>query len=127
MNIYNFIPPENIQTWVGPFKDAKLFIESGRQTFNLLKDYAKLSPSHTVLDAGCGCGRVALHLLDYFNDAGRYYGFDICREHIEWCSKKIPQSFPNFHFTHIDVKKKLYNPTGKLRLKDIQGGNTGGK
>ncbi len=119
MTIYNFIPPENIRTWVGPFKDAKLFIGSGRQTFNILKDHAKLSPSHTILDAGCGCGRVALHLLDYLNTSGQYYGFDICPEHIEWCSKNVSSSFPNFHFTHIDVKKNLYNPAGKLQLTDI--------
>lgn len=118
MNIYNLIPPEHIRTWVGPFKDANLFIESGRQTFNILKDRAKLSPSHTILDAGCGCGRVAFHLLDYLSAEGQYYGFDICPEHIEWCSKNISPSFPNFHFIHIDVKKKLYNPAGKLQLRN---------
>ncbi len=119
MNIFNFLPHENIRTWVGPFKDANVFIESGRQTFNFLKDHANLSPSHTVLDAGCGCGRLALHLLDYLNDVGKYRGFDICPEHIEWCAENISQSFPNFHFTHIDVKKTLYNPAGKFQVKEI--------
>ncbi len=118
MSIYNFIPPENIRTWVGPFKDTNYFIESGRQTFNILKNYARLSRSHTILDAGCGCGRVALHLLDYLNAGGQYYGFDICPEHIEWCSKNISPSFANFHFIHIDVNKKLYNPSGKLQLRN---------
>jgi SAM-dependent methyltransferase len=119
MNINNFIPPENIRTWVGPFKDVKLFLESGRQTFTLLKEYAKLSPSHTILDAGCGCGRVAIHLLDYLNDGGEYYGFDISPEPIFWCAENISQSFHNFHFTHLDVKKKLYNPAGQYQLKEI--------
>ncbi len=118
MNIDNLIPPEDIRTWVGPFRDAELFIQSGRQTFNDLKTYARLSPSHTVLDAGCGCGRVALHLLDYMDNAGEYYGFDICPEHIDWCTKNISQSFPKFHFSHVDARKKLYNPEGKLSLKE---------
>ena len=119
MKYRNLIPPETIRTWVGPFKNATAFLKSGRQTFNLLKEHAKLSPSHTVLDAGCGCGRVALHLLDYLNDAGEYFGFDICPEHIDWSTENISQSFPNFYFTHIDVKKRLYNPTGKFQLKEI--------
>ncbi len=119
MNFHNLMPPEDIRTWVGPFKDADKFIESGRQTFQFLKEYAGLLPSHTVLDAGCGCGRVAIHFLDYLDNTGKYCGFDICPEHIAWCNKNICSSFHNFHFTHIDVRKSAYNPEGKLHLKEI--------
>ncbi len=115
----NLIPPESIRTWVGPFKDADVFTKSGQQTFNILKEYANISPSQTILDAGCGCGRVALLLLHFLSDAGKYYGFDICPEHIDWCKKNISVSFPDFHFAHVDVKKKLYNPNGKYQLKEM--------
>jgi SAM-dependent methyltransferase len=119
MKYRSLIPPETLRTLVGPYKDATAFLESGQQTFSALKEYARLLPSRIILDAGCGCGRIALHLLDYLNDAGEYYGFDIFPEPIDWCAENISQLFHNFHFTHLDVKKKLYNPTGKFQLKEI--------
>ncbi len=120
MNIFDFIPPENIRTWVGPFKDANKFVESGRQTFHDIKTHTQVLPSHAVLDAGCGCGRIALHFLNYLDKTGKYHGFDISPQHINWCKENISKSFHNFCFIHIDVKKKLYNPTGKYQLKQIR-------
>lgn len=46
----------------------------GALEFFLLKQEGLL-PSHTVIDAGCGSGRLAVHLRDYLT--GPYIGFDV--------------------------------------------------
>jgi ubiquinone/menaquinone biosynthesis C-methylase UbiE len=68
-----------------------------------------LLPSHKILDIGCGIGRVAIPLTAYISKEGRYEGFDIVRQGIEWCKDKISKKFPNFNFTHIDLRNELYN------------------
>jgi 16S rRNA G1207 methylase RsmC len=63
----NLIPGE-IRTWVGPFADKKLYIDSGRDTLNILIQNGNLKRNSTVLDAGCGCGRITIHLLNYLEE-----------------------------------------------------------
>jgi len=108
--------PDEIRTWVGPFSDKELYIKSGRETFNDLVKYGKLERNSTVLDAGCGCGRLTIHLLDYLARDARYEGFDICPEHIEWCKNNIEKDYSNFKFMHLDIRKDAYNPNGKYRV-----------
>jgi SAM-dependent methyltransferase len=49
---------------------------------------APLAPGQTVLDWGCGCGRLTVHLLD---DESRpeVHGCDIDGEAIDWCRRNL--------------------------------------
>lgn len=73
-------------------------------------DLVNLAPEETVLEPGCGTGRMAEPLTRYLT--GTYDGFDVVRETIEWCRKNIRQ--PNFRFRHVDVRNRFYNPEGTL-------------
>ena len=74
-----------------------------------------LRPDETVLDIGCGIGRVAIPLTQYLDGSrGRYEGFDVMKSHVNFCSARITPSYPNFHFTHSDVQNRRYNPGGKI-------------
>jgi len=77
-------------------------------------DLGGLRPDRRVLDVGCGIGVVAARLIGFLNSAGSYEGFDIVRVGIEWANDHIGARFPNFHFAHVDVFNKHYNPKGKL-------------
>ena len=81
---------------------------------------AGLQPDETVLDVGCGVGRMALPLTGYLSPAGRYDGFDIVRANVGWCRKAITPRFPNYRFRHADVFNREYNPLGKLRGRDFR-------
>ena len=65
----------------------------------------------SVLDVGCGLGRVALGLVDLFAKSGSYVGLDIVPSSISWC-KSAFADHPNFGFVHADVFSKFYNPLG---------------
>ena len=77
-----------------------------------LRELAGLQTDECVLDVGCGCGQMALHLKDYLDANGSYVGVDIHRPSINWCHKKIASRHNNFHFAHIDVRNLAYNPNG---------------
>jgi SAM-dependent methyltransferase len=75
-----------------------------------------MKPGHKVLDVGCGLGRLARPLVNYF-DGGEYFGVDINRSSIEWCQKAY-EGHTNFHFSHADVFSTTYNETAKVKAED---------
>ena len=85
------------------------FKTQGNRLLKLIIDKTALEPTHRILDVGCGIGRLALPLTKYLANEGSYEGFDIVKQGIDWCNKKIAIKYPNFNFLHIDLKNKLYN------------------
>jgi ubiquinone/menaquinone biosynthesis C-methylase UbiE len=75
---------------------------------------AGLRPDHDVLDIGCGIGRMARYLCDYLGTNGRYRGFDVMSEPIEWCQANITPRFPNFTFQFSPLFNAKYNPDREL-------------
>jgi len=95
------------------------FTEQGLLFLDYFKDLTHLQPNHTVLDVGCGIGRMAVPFLDFLDDKGEYHGFDIVQKGIDWCTKNISSRNPNFHFKQVDIHNKLYNVKGKLKGEDF--------
>ncbi|RRN63157.1 class I SAM-dependent methyltransferase [Caulobacter sp. 602-1] len=87
------------------------FIRVGQQ-FKELFVAAGLQPHHAFLDVGCGIGRAAAPLVDYLDASGRYAGFDVMAEAIDWCKANIAVGDPRFEFTHADMHSDRYNPGG---------------
>ena len=73
----------------------------------------RMQPSERMLDIGCGCGLMALHLKDYLDKHGSYVGVDLHRPSIKWCRSHIASEHQNFQFKHIDVKSLAYNSQGE--------------
>ena len=61
---------------------VKTFMETGEAWGRLVQ--SELEPASTVLDIGCGCGRVARWLVSDPNVAA-YVGFDVIEESLDWC------------------------------------------
>jgi len=81
---------------------------------------AGLRPDERILDIGCGCGQMALHLERYLDENGSYAGVDIHRASIRWCQKNIGSRRHNFTFKHIDVRNLAFNPGGTHRAEAYQ-------
>ena len=100
-------PPERIFVGDGDFK------LTGDTFRNYFIELGGLKPDSTVLDVGCGIGRMAIPLTQYLSSKGEYWGFDVVKDGIDWCTEKITSRFPNFHFQLSDIHNQLYNPNGK--------------
>ena len=85
------------------------FKKIGQLLLNHVIKFVDLKPDDTILDVGCGIGRLAAPLTGYLNEKGAYYGFDIVKQGIDWCNKHIAKKYPNFHFLHTPLKNDLYN------------------
>lgn len=79
-----------------------------------LIEYCGLKPCDAVLDVGCGVGSMAKSLTRYLNSQGRYEGFDINKEFIDWLQANVTPKYPNFRFQHVDIWNSSYNPKGKV-------------
>lgn len=87
---------------------------------NLIKTTG-LNKHSTVLEIGCGYGRVAAALTDLIRSPGRYDGVEIVEKAVEWCTKEIASLYPNFRFHHADVSnpyamRKNGRPASTYRL-----------
>lgn len=84
------------------------FVTAGNELLQNLINTCNLHKEHHVLDIGCGIGRVARPLTGYLNHKGRYEGFDVVPDGINWC-KKHYKKHTNFNFKYIPLENDLYN------------------
>ena len=115
-------PPLSARQKVGGSIWASIaeFDAIGKECLALLKGITGLQPQHTVLDIGCGCGRLAIPLLEYLQPMARYQGGDVDREMISWCSRSVTPRHPNASFFHIDVFNSFYNPELTKQARDFR-------
>jgi SAM-dependent methyltransferase len=79
-----------------------------------------LKPFESVLDIGCGIGRMAVPLTQYLDSGTAFYeGVDPVNAGIEWCVQNITSAYPNFRFCRVDVAHELYNPGGAIAGREI--------
>lgn len=114
--IDDMIPDYSVARYVGD-AGAEQFKVVGRLMLDWFKTYCDLKPEESILEVGCGIGRIAIPLTQYLT-TGRYEGFDIVRHGIEWCQQKVTPRYPNFNFFLADVYNKHYQPEGKQAAAD---------
>lgn len=90
------------------------FKKQGEIFLKFFLRFSDLKPDHRILDVGSGIGRMAVPFVDFLSEKGSYEGFDLVNEGIEWCQNRIAKEDPRFHFQHVDIENKLYNPKGKI-------------
>jgi SAM-dependent methyltransferase len=67
--------------------DADWFLRSGRAGYDAIAAHAPLAELESVLDFGCGCGRVTRWWSDFH---GRVAGSDVSGPAIDWCRANLP-------------------------------------
>lgn len=104
------IPPADQRASVG-MPDRAHFKAVGKLAVSRFVRECNLKPSETILDVGCGVGRIAIPLTSYLK-TGRYEGFDIIPNSIDWCCQHISPQYPHFQFKLLDIYNPTYHPKG---------------
>jgi SAM-dependent methyltransferase len=107
------LPPEEFIQAVG----GGDFHAVGQRYYNIFVNHCGLLPSHSVLDIGSGCGRMAIPLTSYLDKKTEYHGIDIVEPMVRWCVENISSRFPNFTFHHAQLKNTLYSDAGEIAAK----------
>ena len=118
--IRSLVPPTSVMKKIGHNTDTKTYLREGKHSFTNLKKFAYLTPEHSVLDVGCGCGRVAIHLTQFLKPRARYVGIDVVASQIDWCTNAISPHFENFTFYHTNFFNKFYNRAGAQFAGDVE-------
>jgi SAM-dependent methyltransferase len=85
----------------------------------LLRMYGGITMSSSVLEIGCGLGRIAFPLR-YILLNGSYDGFEICREKIAFLERTFHKAHSNFRFVWANVHNTYYNPHGQIRAAEYR-------
>lgn len=88
------VPPDDLVSRVTGSPDPTLFVASGEESVRELERTLSLagrnfSSFDSILDFGCGCGRMLLRMKDRIGSAN-LHGTDIDSEAIAWCTENIP-------------------------------------
>ena len=77
--------------------DADWFLRSGRAAYDAIAAHVPLAEKDSVLDFGCGCGRVTRYWTEF---AGTVSGGDVSAKAIEWCRVNMP--FARFELNRLE-------------------------
>lgn len=89
------------------------FEQTGNDFLELFVDLGGLRPDDDVLDIGCGIGRMAIPMTRYLK-GGSYRGFDVGKEMIRWCQRRVTSRHPAFEFRWAPIYNGKYNPFGTV-------------
>jgi SAM-dependent methyltransferase len=91
------LPPRRLMVRVAGTADADWFLRSGRAAYDAIAAHVPFAELDSVLDFGCGCGRVTRYWSDF---AGTVSGGDVNAKAIEWCSANMP--FARFELNRLE-------------------------
>jgi len=104
------LPPGKYRMGGTHFKNDKAFIRTAVRDVRRVVEYCDLNAGSSLLDWGCGAGRLAVGVREEFGRIRDYHGVDIQPELIEWAD--INLAGEGFRFTCLDVSNERYNPDG---------------
>lgn len=109
------IPPFEMRQLVGPTDEAAFDNPTGNLLFDVPAQYFD-----SVLDFGCGCGRLARQMILQRTQPRQYVGFDLHPGMVRWCQENLSPRAPQFRFIHHDVDNVSFNPgPGKPPLRPM--------
>ena len=80
----------------------------GEEWSMLLRVYGHVKRDSSILEIGCGLGRVAFPLRYVLSSDGSYDGFEICQHKVAFLESTFHRLYPNFRFVWADVHNTYY-------------------
>jgi SAM-dependent methyltransferase len=79
-----------------------------QEVVTVIEKYAKLNAGDSILDVGCGCGRIATALTQYVGRESHYIGIDIVPGLISFAKDFITPRYPYFNFLLLNESNSSY-------------------
>lgn len=83
--------------------------ENGNINLGIINKYSQINENSSILDFGCGCGRLALPLLEQMANNGRYVGVDIIPDLVNFCRIEIASVYSNSEFYQLEATNSHYS------------------
>ncbi len=106
------LPARHIRFNGRMFRDDAFYIQTAESEARRLIEKLGCTRESTVLEIGCGQGRLATGLLRLIGPLN-YVGLDVHLPSIRWCREYIEKREPSYHFEHLDIFSERYNQSGK--------------
>jgi ubiquinone/menaquinone biosynthesis C-methylase UbiE len=114
------IPAPRLRFGGDCFKEDSDFAGSARREADRLVRHCGLTTASSVVEIGCGPGRLPIGIIDRVGEIRSYQALDVSRPSIEWCREHITRKHPSYRFDHIDVVNSRYNEGGTVALSTFQ-------
>lgn len=90
---FSNVPPPKIRLHTAGVPSLDTFLKSGKRISEDLLACLKtinrdINSFNTILDFGCGCGRIVLWLQEDLKNK-KFFGTDVDEEAIKWCAKNL--------------------------------------
>jgi SAM-dependent methyltransferase len=112
------LPPPRLRAGGANFRADADFLATATKEARLVVAEAGSPLSLSILDLGCGAGRLAYGLIGIEAPIARYDGVDVMPPQIEWCAENVTPRHPEYRFRTIDVYNERYNPGGARAASD---------
>lgn len=114
------IPAKHLRFGGRYFQKDDDFLSSARREADRLVAKCGLTLESSVLEVGCGPGRLPIGILDRVGEIRSYLGVDVSETPIRWCKRHITSRHPEFRFVHVDVENPRYNKGGHLKQEEFR-------
>jgi len=104
-------PPADSRWCVSESAGDHYNVASAEKEAKRLQDEMNCTPRSSVIDIGCGQGRLAIGLTRVVGPLD-YLGVDVDQPSIRWCRRNIARQHPTYRFRHINLHNARYNPEG---------------
>lgn len=88
--------------------------EAYNKAYNQLNLIEHIKIYNTILDIGCGPGRLALGLIKNNATIQKYVGVDVNKTPIEWCKTNLTTLNGNYNFFHLNKYNARYAPLNSM-------------
>ena len=103
------LPPAQLRMGGAHFLDNAALVATARRDVARLAEHG-LTRDGSLLDWGCGAGRLAIGVIETWNGIARYDGIDVQRDLIRWATRHVARA--GIAFTHVDIANARYNRGG---------------
>jgi SAM-dependent methyltransferase len=113
------LPPVALRAGGKHFRDDAAFLASAVDEARRVVAEHGSTGSLSLLDVGCGAGRLAYGLIAIEAPVARYEGIDVMAPPVDWCSEVVSPSQRAYRFRTIDVYNERYNPAGSRAAAEV--------